>query len=51
MEYLFAPDRYECEGFLLRSYDLGDGAALAEAVNESYEHLRPWMPTCSPKTS
>lgn len=44
MDYLFAPERHEAEGFVLRSYDVGDGALLAEAVNESFEHLRPWMP-------
>jgi len=28
----------------VRSYRAGDGAALFEAVVESREHLRPWMP-------
>lgn len=44
MDYLFAPERYEGEDFVLRSYDVGDGARVSEAVNESYEHLRPWVP-------
>jgi len=51
MDYLFAPDRYETAGFVLRSYDLGDGSLLAEAVNASYEHLRPWLPWVKPNQS
>jgi RimJ/RimL family protein N-acetyltransferase len=42
--YLFAPERYDGAGYVLRSYDIGDGPLLSEAVDESYEHLRPWMP-------
>lgn len=48
MDYLFAPERYEARGFVLRCYDVGDGALLSEAVDESYEHLRPWMPWAMP---
>ena len=33
---------------MLRSYDVGDGRLLSEAVSESYEHLRPWMPWAKP---
>lgn len=51
MDYLFAPERRECDGFVLRSYDVGDGRALSQAVNESYEHLRPWMPWARPHQS
>ncbi len=51
MDYFFAPERYQADGFVLRSYDLGDGPLLAEAVNASYEHLRPWMPWASPHQS
>jgi len=51
MDYLFAPERYETDGFVLRSYDVGDGPLLADAVNESYEHLRPWMPWATPSQS
>jgi RimJ/RimL family protein N-acetyltransferase len=51
MTYLVAPDRCEAEGFILRSYDLGDGPLLTEAVDESYEHLRPWMPWARPYQS
>lgn len=36
------------EGFVLRSYQPGDGALLTDAVDESYEHLRPWMPWAQP---
>lgn len=49
MDYLFAPERYEADGFVLRSYDVGDGHRLATAANESYEHLRPWMPWATPQ--
>ena len=44
MEYLFAPDRFETETLVLRSYQPGDGAKLFEAVDASREHLAPWMP-------
>jgi len=49
--YLFAPERREAEGFVLRSYDVGDGPLLTEAVHESYEHLRAWMPWAMPEQS
>lgn len=32
------------EGFVLRRYQSDDAPALAVAVSESLEHLRPWMP-------
>ncbi len=51
MDYLFAPERHEADGFVLRSYDVGDGPLLMEAANESYEHLRPWMPWAKPDSS
>ena len=44
MEYLVAQDRFETEGFVLRSYLPGDGAKLFEAVDASRDHLAPWMP-------
>jgi RimJ/RimL family protein N-acetyltransferase len=44
VEYLVAPERFEADGFVLRSYDVGHGRLLSEAVNESHEHLSPWMP-------
>jgi RimJ/RimL family protein N-acetyltransferase len=43
MSHFFAPDRYASSDFLLRSYQPGDGALLAESVNASYEHLRTFM--------
>lgn len=43
-----APDRYVADGFVLRSYDIGHGPLLSEAVNESYEHLRTWLPWPKP---
>jgi RimJ/RimL family protein N-acetyltransferase len=51
VSYLVAPERYEADGIVLRSYDVGDGPLLADAVNESYEHLRPWMPWAAPYQS
>jgi RimJ/RimL family protein N-acetyltransferase len=51
VSYFFAPERCEGEGFILRSYNVGDGPVLTEAVDESYEHLRPWMPWATPHQS
>jgi hypothetical protein len=51
VSYLVAPERFEADGIVLRSYDVGDGVLLADAVNESYEHLRPWMPWAAPYQS
>lgn len=50
VSYLFAPERHETSDFVLRSY-VGDGPLLAAAKNESYEHLRPWMPWATPNES
>ncbi len=44
MEYLAPPERRVADGFVLRSYEPGDGAALADAVNSSYAHLRRFLP-------
>jgi RimJ/RimL family protein N-acetyltransferase len=44
LSHWFAPESYEAEGFVLRSYEAGDGPLLRAANLESYEHLRPWMP-------
>jgi RimJ/RimL family protein N-acetyltransferase len=39
------PARFELEdGSVLRRFTVDDGAALARAVSESLQHLRPWMP-------
>lgn len=51
MDYLIAPERFEADGFVLRSYDIGDAPLLANANNESYEHLRPWMSWAKPYQS
>lgn len=39
-----APLAYEASGFTIRAYRPGDGAALADAITSSYEHLIVWMP-------
>jgi RimJ/RimL family protein N-acetyltransferase len=44
VEYLIAPDRRAADGFVLRSYEVADGPLLSDALNESYEHLRAWLP-------
>jgi RimJ/RimL family protein N-acetyltransferase len=49
--YLIAPERTMGAGFLLRSYEPGDGARLSEAVNASYEHLKTFMPWAKPNQS
>lgn len=38
------PDEIVRQRIFLRPYRPGDGAALWEAVEESREHLRPWLP-------
>jgi RimJ/RimL family protein N-acetyltransferase len=38
------PDELRGPRVLLRPYRAGDAEALFEAVQESREHLRPWMP-------
>jgi RimJ/RimL family protein N-acetyltransferase len=38
------PDAFETERLLIRAPRPGDGHALTEAVIESMNHLRPWMP-------
>jgi RimJ/RimL family protein N-acetyltransferase len=39
-----APESFTTPHFTIRRYALDDGAALQEAVNESFNHLKPWMP-------
>lgn len=46
-----APDQYAAAGFVLRSYQPGDGAKVAEAVNASYQHLKTFMPWAQPEQS
>jgi ribosomal-protein-serine acetyltransferase len=38
------PDRLAGDGFLLRRLGPADAEALAIAVTQSIDHLRPWMP-------
>ena len=38
------PDAFESERLLIRAPRAGDGPALHEAVLESLDELRPWMP-------
>ena len=38
-----APTSITTDGFTIRAYAPGDGAALQAATVSSYEHLRPWM--------
>lgn len=45
------PERCGAAGFLLRRYMPGDGAALSEAVNSSYSHLKTFMPWATPSQS
>lgn len=38
------PDHFETERLLIRAPRFGDGAMLYQAVGESLEQLKPWMP-------
>ncbi|MBI5877801.1 MAG: GNAT family N-acetyltransferase [Chloroflexi bacterium] len=38
------PDTIETERLIIRPPQVGDGAALYDAVMESLDNLRPWMP-------
>src|SRR5579871_5116998 len=38
------PEELCGERVLIRPYRAGDGGALWEAVEESREHIRPWLP-------
>jgi RimJ/RimL family protein N-acetyltransferase len=46
--YMFAPERHVERGFVLRSYQPGDGRKLSEAANASYDHLKRFMPWAVP---
>ncbi len=48
MDTLIAPVQIVTDRLLLRSWMPGDGAALSEATNTSYDHLRMWMPWARP---
>jgi RimJ/RimL family protein N-acetyltransferase len=38
------PDSFETERLIIRAPRAGDGTAVNDAVRESHEHLKPWMP-------
>lgn len=38
------PESFESERLLIRAPHWGDGAVVNEAVSESFEELKPWMP-------
>ncbi|ASA25826.1 GNAT family N-acetyltransferase [Paenibacillus donghaensis] len=44
---LTIPEQFESKRLLIRAPLWGDGAAVNEAVQESIEQLRPWMPWAS----
>lgn len=39
-----APGPLRVDEYVVRKYEASDAPALVDAVNESCEHLRPWMP-------
>ncbi len=47
----FPPDSLALDRIVVRSYDVGDGPAHAEAVADSYEHLRTYMEWAQPRQS
>jgi RimJ/RimL family protein N-acetyltransferase len=49
--YLIPPERCREPGFLLRSYQPGDGAQVYEAVTSSQEHLKTFMAWASDEHS
>ena len=38
------PDSFETERLIVRAPRAGDGQVVNDAVRESYENLKPWMP-------
>ena len=38
------PDSFETERLIIRAPRAGDGQAVNDAVRESFENLKPWMP-------
>ena len=38
------PDSFETERLIIRAPRIGDGQAVNDAVRESHENLKPWMP-------
>ncbi|HKO92939.1 MAG TPA: GNAT family protein [Polyangiaceae bacterium] len=49
--YLIPPERYAQPQFVLRCRRPGDGAAVSEAINASYEHLKTFMAWAKPEQS
>lgn len=45
------PDHFETARLLIRAPRPGDGKIVNEAIQESVEHLRPWMPWVHPVPS
>ena len=50
-DVMLPPDRLVIDHIVIRSYDVGDGAAHAEAVTASYDHLREYMEWAKPRHS
>jgi len=48
---VFPPDELALDSIVIRSYDIGDGVAHADAVTASYEHLRTYMEWAKPRQS
>ena len=46
--FFFAPEWIAERDLTVRSYQPGDGPALALALNASYDHLHRWMPWAKP---
>jgi RimJ/RimL family protein N-acetyltransferase len=38
------PERVDLEDIILRRFRTGDAEAVARAVEQSFDHLQPWMP-------
>lgn len=38
------PDSFETERLIIRAPKVGDGQAINDAIRESHDHLKPWMP-------
>ncbi|MBT3268207.1 GNAT family N-acetyltransferase [Candidatus Poribacteria bacterium] len=48
-DVMLPPDQLLMDGLAIRSYDVGDGAAHAEAVTASYDHLKEYMEWAKPR--
>ncbi len=51
IKFLDAPTRTATDGFVIRAYKPGDGAALSVAVCSSYDHLKRFMIWAKPDQS